>query len=203
MILALFWKATMLIEPLAIPEVKLIRPRKFTDERGFFSETFSARALEDAGLKVPTFVQDNHSHSRAVGVLRGLHFQTHPHAQDKLVRVTRGAIFDVAVDVRLGSPTYGQHVAVVLSADDWSQLWVPKGFAHGLCTLEPDTEVLYKVTDYYAPDCDKGLAWNDPALEIEWPVSLDSVILSDKDQCHPTLAELPPYFVYGEKSSKE
>jgi len=203
MTLALDWKAGMLIESLAIPEVKLIRLRKITDERGFFSETFSARVLEDAGLKVPKFVQDNHSHSRIVGVLRGLHFQTHPHAQGKLVRVTRGAIFDVTVDIRVGSPTYGQHVAVELSEDNWSQIWVPEGFAHGFCTLEPDTEVLYKVTNYYAPDCDRGLAWNDPALKIEWPVPLASVILSDKDQHHPTLTELPPYFAYGEHSGAE
>lgn len=126
--------------------------------------------------------------------MRGLHFQKPPHAQGKLVRVARGAIFDVAVDIRRGSPTYGRHVTAVLSAENWAQLWVPAGFAHGFCTLEPDTEVLYKVTDYYTPECDCGLRWNDPELGIEWPVKRDEAIVSDKDRSHPALADLEPVF---------
>jgi dTDP-4-dehydrorhamnose 3,5-epimerase len=176
-----------------IPEVKLIQPQCHRDGRGFFSETFNARALTEAAID-GNFVQDNHSLSNLKGVIRGLHFQIPPHAQDKLVRVIRGAILDVAVDIRRNSPSYGRHVAVVLSAENWKQLWVPKGFAHGFCTLEPDTEVIYKVTDYYAPECDRGLAWNDPALGIDWPIAMDDAILSDKDRRHPPLAELPGYF---------
>lgn len=178
---------------LSIPDIKLVCPTIHRDARGFFSETYSARALGEAGIP-DGFVQDNHSLSVEKGVLRGLHFQIPPHAQDKLIRVTRGAILDVAVDIRVGSPTYGRHVAQVLSAENWQQLWVPKGFAHGYCTLEPDTEVLYKVTDYYSPSSDRGLAWNDPALDIAWPVTAAAAILSDKDRRHPVLAELPGYF---------
>jgi len=183
----------MRIEPLAIPDVRLFVPRVFRDERGSFAEVYSRRALEAAGLDV-TFVQDNHSISHAAGVVRGLHFQREPHAQGKLVRVTRGAVFDVAVDIRLGSPTYGQHVSRVLSAENWAQLWVPVGFAHGYCTLEPETEVIYKVTDDYAPECELGLRWDDPALGISWPVGAADVILSDKDRALPKLAELEPAF---------
>lgn len=180
----------MHVEQLAIPDVKLITPRIFRDERGFFSETFSARDLAEAGIAA-TFVQDNHSLSRAKGVVRGLHYQVAPRAQGKLVRVTRGAVLDVAVDIRSGSPTYGRHVATVLSAENWRQLWLPSGFAHGFCTLEPDTEVQYKVTEYYAPECDRGILWNDPALGINWPIAVDSAILSDKDRKHPRLVDLP------------
>lgn len=180
---------------LAIPEVILLSPQIHRDARGFFSETYNARALAEAGITAD-FVQDNHSLSVEVGVIRGLHFQIPPHAQDKLVRVTKGAIFDVAVDIRQGSATYGQHVAVELSASNWQQLWVPKGFAHGFCTLEPNSEVVYKVTDYYAPDCDRGLAWDDKSLAIDWPLAGDVAVLSDKDQRHPTLAELPTCFTY-------
>jgi len=183
----------MQIEPLAIGDVKLVEPTVVRDGRGVFSETYSKRALAEAGIDA-AFVQDNHSLSVAKGVVRGLHFQIPPRAQDKLVRVIRGSILDVAVDIRYGAPTYGQHVAVVLSADNWRQLWVPKGFAHGFCTLEPNTEVLYKVTDYYAPQHDRGLAWDDPALGIDWPVTPESAILSEKDRHHPKLAELPTYF---------
>ena len=181
---------------LAIPDVKLLTPKKFGDDRGFFSETWSRKTFEANGLSA-SFVQDNHSLSRPVGVLRGLHFQTAPFAQDKLVRVLRGSILDVAVDIRRGSPTYGRHVSAVLSAENWSQLWVPKGFAHGFVTLEPDTEVAYKVTADYAPQCDKGLAWDDPALAIAWPVTAATVILSPKDTTHPRLCDLPEYFTYA------
>ena len=187
----------MKISSLAIPDVKLVVPNVHRDERGFFCETFSSRALRDGGIEV-SFVQDNHSLSAAKGVLRGLHFQIPPHAQGKLIRVTRGSILDVAVDIRVGSPNFGQHVTETLSAKNFHQLWVPSGFAHGFCTLEPDTEVIYKVTDYYAPDCDRGLAWDDPVLDIDWPVTARDVVLSEKDQKHPILEDLEPVFIYSE-----
>lgn len=186
----------MEIEALAIPDVKIIRPRKFGDHRGFFSETYSRRAFQAAGLDFD-FVQDNHSLSAEPGTIRGLHFQTEPFAQVKLVRVVRGAILDVAVDIRRGSPTYGRHVSARISAADWNQILIPVGFAHGLCTLEPDTEVLYKVTNFYSPEHDKGLLWNDPDLGIEWPVSDADARLSDKDKVHPRLADLPDWFQYA------
>ncbi|MBN8911426.1 MAG: dTDP-4-dehydrorhamnose 3,5-epimerase [Rhizobiales bacterium] len=181
-----------------MPDVKLISPQKFGDHRGFFSETYSKRGLAEAGIALD-FVQDNHSLSAAKGTMRGLHFQTPPFAQDKLVRVTRGAILDVAVDIRRGSPTYGQHVSVELSADNWHQLLVPIGFAHGFMTLEPDTEVLYKVTNVYAPECDRGLLWNDPDLGIAWPTAATDAVLSDKDRKHPRLRDLTDAFYDGEE----
>jgi len=189
------------VEALSIPDVKLITPSIFKDERGFFSETFNVQILASVGIS-ETFVQDNHSLSAPRGVVRGLHFQVPPHEQAKLVRVVRGAILDVAVDIRHGSPTFGKHVANVLSASNWSQLWVPRGFAHGFCTLEPNTEVIYKVTDYYAPACDRGLRWDDPGLAIAWPVSPDEVILSPKDRTHPTLAESPVQFRMRERPAQ-
>ena len=185
------------VRALDIPEVKLITPRIHRDARGFFSEAFNARALAESADIKASFVQDNHSLSTEAGVVRGLHFQAPPCAQGKLVRVVHGAIFDVALDIRQGSPTYGRHVSAVLSAENWSQLWVPVGFAHGYCTLEPNTEVIYKTTDYYAPDADRGIAWNDPALGIGWPIKADSAILSAKDQRQPLLAETQTYFEYG------
>ena len=181
------------VESLAIPDVKILRPKKHGDARGFFSETYSQRALVDAGIDL-TFVQDNHAFSAAKGTMRGLHFQSTPFAQDKLVRVIRGSILDVAVDLRRASPTYGKHVAAVISAQAWNQILVPVGFAHGLLTLEPDTEVLYKVTNYYSPQHDLGLLWNDPALAIAWPVTEADAILSAKDKVQPRLADLPAYF---------
>ncbi|HEY8381972.1 MAG TPA: dTDP-4-dehydrorhamnose 3,5-epimerase [Microvirga sp.] len=181
------------IEPTAIPDVKIVTTRRFGDDRGFFSEIYNQQRFHEAGITIP-FVQDNHSWSAKPGTVRGLHFQSPPFAQDKLVRVVRGRILDVAVDLRRSSPTYGRHVAVELSAENWRQLLVPVGFAHGFCTLEPDTEVLYKVSGYYSAQHDHGLAWNDPALGIEWPVAASGAVLSDKDQRHPTLAELPAYF---------
>jgi dTDP-4-dehydrorhamnose 3,5-epimerase len=185
---------------LAIPEVKLIAPKIFRDGRGFFSETYNRRALDDANISA-NFVQDNHSLSVERGVIRGLHFQSPPHAQDKLVRVTRGSIFDVAVDIRKGSPTFGKHIAVILNVENWQQLWVPKGFAHGFCTLEPNTEVIYKVTDYFDAKRDKGLAWDDPELGIEWPVKPEEIILSDRDKVQPRLSDLPDYFHYDQSGS--
>jgi dTDP-4-dehydrorhamnose 3,5-epimerase len=181
------------VESLAIPDVKILTPKRFGDARGFFSETYNKAAFAEHGLSLD-FVQDNHSMSQAVGVLRGLHFQTPPFAQDKLVRVVKGRIFDVAVDIRQGSPTYGQWVGAEISAEAWNQILVPVGFAHGFVTLEPDTEVIYKVTAPYAPENDKGLAWDDPAIGIDWPLNGATPTLSDKDTKHPKLADLPAYF---------
>lgn len=173
------------VEGTAIGDVKIIVPKRFGDHRGFFSEVYNKRALAAAGIDLD-FVQDNHSLSAEKGTVRGLHFQAPPMAQAKLVRVTRGAVLDVAVDVRRASPTYGKHVAVELSAQNWRQLLVPVGFAHGFCTLEPDTEVVYKVTSYYSAEHDAGIAWDDPELGIEWPVS--GAVLSAKDRGLPRLA---------------
>jgi dTDP-4-dehydrorhamnose 3,5-epimerase len=167
------------VEKTPLDGVLIITPDKFGDERGFFSETYNAPALEAHGVRY-NFTQDNHSFSATPGTLRGLHFQSPPTAQTKLVRVTRGAVLDVAVDIRTGSPTYGQHVAVELSAKNWKQLLVPAGFAHGFCTIEPDTEFLYKVDAPYSPDDEGGLRWNDPDLGIEWP-SVAGAVLSQRD----------------------
>lgn len=179
------------VTPLAIEGLLLIEPRRLGDERGYFAETFKSSVLAEHGFTAD-FVQDNQSLSAQKGVVRGLHFQLPPFAQDKLVRVLKGAILDVAVDIRRDSPTFGHHVAVELSAANFRQLLVPKGFAHGFCTLEPDTEVAYKVTNYYSPECDRGILWNDPALGIQWPVAEDQAILSDKDRRAPKLADMQP-----------
>jgi dTDP-4-dehydrorhamnose 3,5-epimerase len=173
--------------PLDIAGVIEIRPRKFADERGFFSEVWREDRLAEAGIRAQ-FVQDNHSFSTARGVLRGLHFQVPPAAQDKLVRVSRGSIFDVAVDIRRQSATFGRWVGLTLSADEWNQLFVPKGFAHGFVTLEDDTEVLYKCSAPYAPEHERTVRFDDPAIGIEWPVAIGDVILSDKDRSAPLLA---------------
>jgi dTDP-4-dehydrorhamnose 3,5-epimerase len=183
------------IRPLEIADVKLVVPRVHRDARGLLSETYSRQAMSAADIGIE-FVQDNHSLSREVGTLRGLHFQAPPRAQGKLVRVVRGSVFDVAVDIRAGSPTFGQHVSAVLSAENWTQMWIPAGFAHGYCTLEPDTEVIYKVTDYYAPDCDRGLRWDDADLGIQWPVDGAAARLSDKDRKQPALKEFTSPFVF-------
>lgn len=181
-------------ESLAIPDVKLIRPRKFGDSRGFFSEVHNENAMRDAGLDIH-FVQDNHSWSEAPGVLRGLHFQTPPSPQAKLVRVVRGSIFDVAVDVRKGSPTYGRWVSAEISAENWTQILVPRGFAHGLLTLEPNTEVLYKVDGFYDGSADSGLIWNDPDIGIVWPTGTEPQ-LSEKDGKLQRFADWDSPFVY-------
>lgn len=175
--------------------VRLVRPRRFGDDRGWFCETWNARAFERLGLP-EAFVQDNHSYSQPPFVLRGLHFQRPPHAQAKLVRCVRGRIWDVAVDVRRGSPTFGRWVGAELGAADGRQLFVPTGFAHGFVTLEPDTEVEYKVTDFYAPDCDAGLIWNDPDLAIGWPLAGAQPVLSSKDAVLPRLADFDSPFDY-------
>jgi dTDP-4-dehydrorhamnose 3,5-epimerase len=183
------------VKTFAVQDVMLIAPQRFADRRGFFSEVFSLRALRDVGLEAE-FVQDNHSLSVEQGTVRGLHFQKPPHAQGKLVRVCRGRILDVAVDLRRGSPTYGQHVAVELSAENWLQLWIPEGFAHGFRTMEPNTEVMYKTTDYYSPQDDAGIAWDDPELAIDWTLTRADAVVSDKDAMLPRLAEIASPFAW-------
>lgn len=181
------------VEASALPDVKIVRTKAFGDQRGYFMETYNRQAFRAAGVE-DEFVQDNFSLSVEPGTVRGLHFQVSSFAQAKLVRVGRGRIFDVAVDLRRSSPTYGQHVAMELSAENRLQLLVPIGFAHGFCTLEPNTEVHYKVSTHYSAAHDRGLAWNDPVLGIAWPVEEASAILSDKDTRNPRLADLPPTF---------
>ena len=176
-----------------IPDVKIIRPKKFGDHRGFFSETYNKKVLYEHGIDLD-FVQDNHSLSMDKGVIRGLHYQTPPFAQDKLVRVIRGTILDVAVDIRRNSPTYGKHIKIIISEDEWNQILVPIGFAHGFCTLEPNTEVIYKVTNYYSPENDAGIYWNDEELGIEWPISEAHAILSDKDKRQPKFSQIKSVF---------
>ena len=175
--------------------VRIITPRRFTDSRGFFSEVWRQDAMRDCGIDV-AFVQENHALSHAVGTIRGMHFQTGNSAQAKLIRCPRGSILDVAVDIRRGSPTFGRHVAIILSADNWKQVYIPAGFAHGYCTLEPDTEVMYKVSTYYDPASERGFAWNDPDVAIPWPFGPDHAVLAAKDQAYPRLAELPDYFPF-------
>jgi dTDP-4-dehydrorhamnose 3,5-epimerase len=179
--------------PQAISPIFLLKPKRFGDARGYFSELYSSRALEAHGLSF-VFVQDNVSLSAEAGTVRGLHFQTHPSEQTKLVSVLTGAILDVAVDLRVGSATFGRHVAAELSAENGLQMLVPRGFAHGFCTLLPDTRVLYKVDGFYDAERDFGLRWNDSALGIEWPISEADAKLSAKDRVQPLLSELPPYF---------
>lgn len=183
----------MKIERLAIPDVILVTPDRVEDARGFFSEVFSVARFEAAGIALP-FVQDNQSLSRDAGTIRGLHCQIAPRAQGKLVRCVRGAIFDVAVDARPDSPTYGRHAAAELSVDNWSQLYIPPGFLHGFCTLVPDTEVLYKVTDLWDRASERGVRWDDPALAIPWPVPGGHAVLSDKDRVLPRWAECGTLF---------
>ncbi len=185
----------MRLNRLAIPDVVEIVPTRHGDQRGYFSETFRSDwfAHNIADL---AFVQENQSLSRSKGVLRGLHFQTRPSAQGKLVRCLAGAVMDVAVDIRQGSPTFGAHVAVTLTADEGNQLWIPEGFLHGFCTLTPDVILSYKVTAYYDPAADRGVAWNDPDLAIAWPDFVDPGLLSAKDQQLPRLRDTPPYFDY-------
>ncbi len=184
----------MQIDQTSLPGVLVITPRRHGDHRGFFSESYNHRRMVEAGIEIG-FVQDNHSLSAAPGTVRGLHFQTPPHAQAKLVRCGRGRLFDVAVDLRCGSPNYGRWTGVELSFENGRQLLVPAGFAHGFVTLEPDTEIIYKCSDYYAPDCDAGIAWDDPEIGIDWPLS-GAPLLSDKDAAAPRLAQIDSPFRY-------
>jgi dTDP-4-dehydrorhamnose 3,5-epimerase len=173
----------MQVIPTEIPDVKVLIPRRFQDARGFFSETYNKESLRQLGIGVE-FVQDNHSLSVETGVVRGLHYQVAPMAQDKLVRVTSGAILDIALDIRRSSPTFGGHVAVRISAAEWNQIFVPVGFAHGFVTLEPNTQVIYKVSAPYSPSHERGIRWNDPELKINWGIQEGDAILSERDRKH-------------------
>lgn len=186
---------TMDVTSTALPGVIEITPKRFGDDRGFFSETWNKVTWAAAGIDLD-FVQDNHSLSSVQGTLRGLHFQSPPHAQDKLVRVIAGSIFDVAVDIRKGSPTYGQWIGVELSAENGKQLLVPKGFLHGFLTLTPDTQVVYKCSDIYAPDCDGAVAWNDPDIGIDWGTSDQAVTPSEKDKLAQSFSAFDSPFVF-------
>ncbi|MEP5937623.1 MAG: dTDP-4-dehydrorhamnose 3,5-epimerase [Erythrobacter sp.] len=186
----------MLVEPTKLRDVLMITPKRFGDHRGFFAETYSARVLAEHGIK-EQFVQDNHSLSAQIGTVRGLHFQAPPHAQAKLVRCGRGELFDVAVDIRKGSPTYGQWFGVELSAENGRQLFIPAGFAHGFVTRAADTEIVYKCSDYYAPKTEGALRFDGPDIGIDWGVDEASVILSDKDAAAGSLADFNSPFTYG------
>lgn len=177
----------------SIPDVKLITPRRFGDQRGFFSEAYNRRAFAEIGVAIE-FIQDNQAYSADSGTLRGLHFQAPPATQTKLLRVLRGAVLDVCVDLRHGSPSYGQHVMAELTAESGQQILCPKGFAHGVLTLKPHTEITYKVDAYYAPELDFGLRFDDPDLAIDWPLPEEKIILSEKDRNQPMLRDLPEIF---------
>ena len=185
----------MKVEDTALEGVKVLTPRRFGDERGFFSECWSRRLMEEAGLEF-SWVQDNHSLSASVGTVRGLHFQSPPHAQDKLVRCGKGVLFDVAVDIRKGSPTYGKWTGVELSFDNGKQLLVPAGFLHGFVTREPDTEIVYKCSDYYAPECDGAVRFDSPDLGIDWGLNGVASKLSDKDRNATLFADFESPFEY-------
>lgn len=177
----------------SLPEVLLITPKRFTDARGFFSETYNRELFSKFGIR-DEFVQDNQSLSTEPNVIRGLHYQLPPFAQAKLVRVIRGSILDVAVDIRRGSPSFGKSISVVISASEWNQIYVPTGFAHGFQTLEPYTEVVYKVSNVYSPTHERGIAWNDPQLKIAWRPINAAPVLSPRDTTHPTLANATDLF---------
>jgi dTDP-4-dehydrorhamnose 3,5-epimerase len=192
----------MRIEELDLAGLMLIEPPRFSDSRGWFCETWNRRRMEEAGLGFD-FVQDNHSMSAEAGTLRGLHYQAPPAAQTKLVRCSRGAIWDVAVDVRRGSPTFGRWRGVVLSAENGRQLLAPRGFLHGFLTLTPDAEVQYKVDDYYSAACDGAVAWDDPDIAIDWPLDeagVKSPIVSDKDAAAPRLQDFETPFSYAPRA---
>jgi dTDP-4-dehydrorhamnose 3,5-epimerase len=179
-----------------MPELRLLTPKRHRDERGWFSETFKASEFAGDARATTVFVQDNHAMSLKAGTLRGLHFQVPPHAQAKLVRCLRGSFCDVAVDLRSGSPTYGRWVAAELSAANGRALFVPAGFAHGYLTLEPETEIFYKVSDYYAPDYERGLRFDDPQIGIDWPVQSERMVLSPKDRSLPYLRDFASPFAF-------
>ena len=180
---------TFTVTPLGLAGLLEIRPHRISDERGFFSETWSSERFREAGLSL-AFVQDNHSLSVAKGTLRGLHYQAPPREHDKLVRVARGAIFDVAVDIRPGSATFAKWFGIEVSAREWNQIFIPRGFAHGFLTLEPDTEVIYKTTDHYSPAHDRSIRFDDPDIGISWPKMATRFVLSEKDRRAPGLAQM-------------
>lgn len=180
--------ATIDVISTALPDIKVVVPQRMIDRRGFFSEVWNARDFASVGIDA-VFVQDSLAINALKGTLRGLHYQLPPMEQGKLVRVIRGAIFDVAVDIRWSSPSFGLHAAAVLTSENWSQMWIPPGYAHGYCTLEDDTEVQYKTTNFYSPAHERGVAWNDPALMIAWPVTAETAILSGRDRDWPPLSE--------------
>lgn len=186
----------MKVTETSLKGIKVIEPKLFGDHRGWFMETYNKSVLKEAGIEIE-FIQDNQSFSATKGTLRGLHYQLNPKAQTKLVRCTRGSIFDVAVDIRKGSPTFGKWFGLELSAENKKQLLIPKGFAHGFMTLTDDVEVQYKVDELYAPECDRGVSWNDPTIGIKWPMDITPV-LSAKDEKAPTLNEADINFIYGE-----
>jgi dTDP-4-dehydrorhamnose 3,5-epimerase len=186
----------MLVEQTPLAGCLIITPRRFGDARGWFSEVWNRQTLRAAGIDID-FVQDNHSYSAQAGTVRGLHYQRPPHAQAKLVRCGRGAVLDVAVDVRRGSPTFGEWFATELSAENGRQILLPVGFLHGFVTRAPDTEVLYKCSDVYAPDCDGAVRWDDPALSVDWGVDPAAAILSDKDRAAPWFRDFVTPFEYG------
>ncbi len=179
------------VQELEIPDVKLLRPKVHQDDRGYVTEIAHEKEMQELGLPV-RFVQENQSLSRFVGTVRGLHFQKPPDAQAKLIRVLKGKIFDVAVDLRPKSPSFGRHVSAILSDDDIAQLYIPPGFAHGFCTLTGDTVILYKMSSFYAPASEGGVLWNDPDLAIPWPVDPAKAILSGKDEKQSPFRDLPP-----------
>jgi dTDP-4-dehydrorhamnose 3,5-epimerase len=181
------------VESLPLEGVLRVVPKRFGDARGFFSETYNREAFRAVGIDCD-FVQDNHSRSAERGTVRGLHFQIAPHPQAKLVRVLRGAIFDIAVDLRRASPTFGRSCGTTLTADDGSQIFIPRGFAHGFCTLEAGTEVIYKVDSLYSREHERGLRWNDPGLNIEWPIAAGEAVLNERDRQWPLFADLAAYF---------
>lgn len=185
------------IIPLGLDGAFEIIPKQFADRRGFFSETYNARLLSEFGINL-NFVQDNHSFSSEKGTLRGLHFQTAPFAQDKLVRVTRGSVYDVLVDIRIGSPTFNKWIGIEISAKKWNQVLVPKGFLHGFLTLEENTELIYKVSNYYDTDSDRSVRFDDPLIDIHWPMKPSEIRLSDKDANAPFLSDINSSFTYGE-----
>lgn len=183
------------VKSLEVPEVKLVTPKRFGDDRGFFSETYNKQRFNSVGITAD-FIQDNHSLSAAPGTVRGLHFQSPPFAQAKLVRVLRGSIIDVAVDVRVGSPTFGKSVRAELSADNGVQIFVPRGFLHGFATLEPNTEITYKVDNYYSAECDGSVAWSDASLNIDWGIDVSKAKVSEKDASAPSFEEFESPFEY-------
>lgn len=186
----------MIIEKTVLADVLILKPRRFADSRGWFSEVWNAHVLESHGITTG-FVQDNHSYSRDAGTVRGLHFQSPPHAQAKLVRCGRGRVFDVAVDIRRGSPTYGKWAGVELSRENGLQIFIPAGFLHGFVTREPDSELLYKCSDVYAPECDGAIRFDDPDIGIDWGIDPTTAILSDKDQKAASLRDFKSPFSYG------